>query len=96
MQRDTNRTLTRNDSNNYILQITDSFNCVNKDTFHLFVNAPVTANAGRDTFICKGDKYTLHGKGGAFYQWRNLTAGNAIQAKTTVDGKINTAATTLL
>ena len=78
---DTLRTLTRSDSNSYILQITDSFNCQNQDTFRLYVNPPVLANAGADIAICKGDTTTLHASGGQLYQWRNLTTGSVILAK---------------
>ena len=78
---DTLRTLTRSDSNSYVLQITDSFNCQNQDTFKLYVNAPILANAGPDTAICYGDTATLHASGGQLYQWKNLTTGSIIVQK---------------
>jgi len=78
---DTNQTLTRNDSGSFILQITDSFYCKNTDTFRLYVNAPIPADAGPDTAICKGDTATLHASGGQLYEWKNLTTGSVIQPK---------------
>ena len=78
---DTLQTLTRNDSNSYVLQITDSFYCQNQDTFRLYVNAPIPANAGPDTAICHGDTATLHASGGMLYQWRSLANGSTILPK---------------
>lgn len=78
---DTTQTITRSDSNSYVLTLTDTFYCQNYDTFHLYVNAKIPANAGPDTAICHGDTATLRASGGMLYEWKNLTTGVIVQAK---------------
>jgi hypothetical protein len=79
---DTVRTITRKDSGSYIVTLTDTFNCVQRDTNRLFVNQQILPNAGSDTAICFGDTATLRPRGGQLYEWRDLSTGSVILAKT--------------
>ena len=78
---DTTRTILRTDSGRYIVELTDTFNCKQKDTMLLYVNSRIFPNAGLDTTLCYGDTSTLIGSGGQLYQWRDLSTGNIIQGK---------------
>ena len=78
---DTTQSISKKDSGQYILQIVDSFWCVNQDTFTLLVNPYINANAGNDTSICAKDSTKLRGSGGTLYQWRNLSTNLIIKPK---------------
>jgi len=78
---DTTRTIERSDSNRYVVFMTDTNNCQNRDTMMLYVNRQIIANAGLDTNICFRDTATLVGSGGQRYQWRNLNTGTIVRAK---------------
>ena len=78
---DTTRTITRNDSNNYIVVLTDSFGCVQNDTTKFRVNQKILSNAGIDTAICVKDTMKLVASGGSMYLWRNLTTDLIIRTK---------------
>ncbi len=78
---DTTQTISRNDSNNYIVKLTNSIGCIGYDTLKLRVNAPVAANAGNDMTICKNASVTLSGSGGQLYEWKNITGNTIVSAK---------------
>jgi hypothetical protein len=78
---DTTRRITRNDSNNFVVELTDTFNCKQTDTLALRVNRQLFPNAGIDTSICLRDTAVLRAQGGQLYQWRNLTTGAVIKPK---------------
>jgi hypothetical protein len=78
---DTTRTIERNDSGQYVVLITDTFSCRNRDTMMLYVNRKINARAGLDTAICFRDTATLRASGGQFYMWRNLNTGATLASK---------------
>jgi len=65
---DTSRYTNISDSNEYILQLTDSFGCSNYDTMNLFVNT-VPVNAGPNQTICDNDTVFMTATGADSYQW---------------------------
>lgn len=77
----TTRTISRTDSNRYIVTITDTLGCIGRDTMMLRVNGRILANAGIDTSICFRDTATLRASGGQLYQWRNVNNGMMLSAK---------------
>lgn len=52
----------------YVLIVTDAFNCSANDTVQVTINAAPVINAGPDAFIC-GTGTTLTATGGQNYQW---------------------------
>ncbi len=69
---DTTQSVVKRDSGMYVLLMTDTFGCRNRDTFRLFVNQPVLADAGLDTSVCPRDTVRLFAKGGHRYQWDRI------------------------
>ena len=53
----------------YAVTGTDQNGCTVSDTVTIYVVAMAVANAGNDTAICAGSSVSLHGAGGALYQW---------------------------
>ncbi|MFI5222329.1 MAG: T9SS type A sorting domain-containing protein, partial [Bacteroidia bacterium] len=80
---DTTQTITRRDSNLYILTILNKNGCSLKDSMMLFVNAKVNAKAYSDTTFCGSQTITLHATGGDKYEWRNTTNNLLIASKDT-------------
>jgi len=78
---DTTQTISRQDSGRYLVLLTDTFGCQLRDTMMLFVNRPVTPNAGLDTTLCFGDSVLLKPTGGQLYQWRLLNNNTTILSK---------------
>ncbi len=78
---DTTRTILATDSGQYIVELTDTFNCKQTDTMMLYVNRRIFPDAGQDTSLCYGDTVTLAGYGGQLYQWKDLSTGQIIQNK---------------
>ena len=78
---DSSRTITRNDSNLFIVTLTDTNNCSLKDSMPLYVNKSIIAFAGNDTNICVSGTVNLHATGGQNYQWKNLNTNTIIAAK---------------
>jgi gliding motility-associated-like protein len=78
---DTTQTIAKRDSGQYIVVLTDTFNCKQTDTTMLYVNQKVIADLGPDKAICEGSSVTLKATGGQLYQWRNLTTNALVQAK---------------
>ncbi|MFN9110692.1 MAG: hypothetical protein ACK5XN_11550, partial [Bacteroidota bacterium] len=76
---DTTQSITRNDSGMFVLLMTDTFGCRNRDTFHLKVNSPVVINAGLDTSVCPRDTVRLTATGGYKYKWDRIQ-GPTLQA----------------
>jgi hypothetical protein len=78
---DTSRIIIRNDSNNYVLRMTDSLGCVTYDTLRLRVNPKINAFAGYDRSICSGETILLTATGGQQYEWKNLNTNVIISPK---------------
>jgi gliding motility-associated-like protein len=78
---DTSQIIMRSDSGRYVVTLTDTFNCVKRDTLSLFVNRKIIPRAGLDTAICFKDTATLRGLGGYQYQWRNLATNTIVSPK---------------
>ena len=56
----------------YIKVITfDSNSCHSTDSVYIRVNPVPKADAGNDTFVCKGQSVNLHASGGIKYRWSN-------------------------
>ncbi len=67
-------------SGEYVVLVTDSNQCVGKDTVLLTVNPnPVILVTPSSATICKGDGLTLTAVGGVTYTWANLTGTGATQ-----------------
>ncbi len=81
---DTTRTITRNDSNLFVVTLTDSVNCQDRDSMMLYVNQPVSAFAGNDSTVCGSRSIVLHGSGGQFYVWKNLSTGATLSPKSSI------------
>jgi hypothetical protein len=75
---DTLQTISRMDSNQFIVTITDSFNCKQSDTMMLYVNRKVIASLGADKEVCYGDTVILKATGGYLYQWRDLLTNTVV------------------
>jgi len=57
---------------NYYVKVTNSNNCVGRDTILVTVNPTPSVNLGADTFICNGVTYTMDaGNAGSSYLWDN-------------------------
>ena len=74
-----NPTVSATSSGNYIVTVTDSRNCVAKDTVGVTVNPLPTANAGSDAAFCAGDSLSLNATGSGTtspytYAWSPTTA----------------------
>lgn len=52
----------------YIVSVTNSDGCMANDSVVVNISIP-TADAGRDSIICKGDSVQLSASGGVQYQW---------------------------
>ena len=60
---------------NYIVLVTDTNGCKNKDSVLITVNPLPPANAGPDQNICIGATTTLNGSGGLTYAWNSNPPG---------------------
>ena len=69
---DTTQTISRTDSGLYIVLMTDTFGCQNRDTFNLKVNEPVIVSAGLDTSACPSDTIRLIATGAYKYKWDRI------------------------
>jgi gliding motility-associated-like protein len=66
----TSQTIPVTASGQYIAQVTNSSNCVKRDTINIMVNPSPSVNLGNDTAICQGNQLILNaGNPGAFYLW---------------------------
>lgn len=68
---DTTRSISVKDSNAYVVRVTDSMGCVNRDTVNLFVNS-VKPELGSNRNICENDTVTLTATNAGTYTWYNL------------------------
>jgi gliding motility-associated-like protein len=82
---DTTQTITRRDSNEYIVTITDTFGCWQKDTMMLYVNRKVLPVLGPDKALCEGSTAVLKGQGGYQYEWFELGVTTPVKAKSYSD-----------
>jgi hypothetical protein len=58
----------------YYVKVTNSFNCIKRDTVLVTVHPTPLVNLGIDTFVCTGVSYTMNaGNAGATYLWDNST-----------------------
>ncbi|MFI5221166.1 MAG: T9SS type A sorting domain-containing protein [Bacteroidia bacterium] len=78
---DTVRTITRGDSNLFIVTLTDTLGCKVTDSLVLNVNPAIPANAGNDTTLCGSGIVNLRASGGQNYLWKNITTGSVIAPK---------------
>jgi hypothetical protein len=78
---DTTQTITRNDSGQFIVELTDTFGCQQTDTMQLKVNRQIFPDAGPDANVCSGDSVVLIGNGGQLYEWRELPSGTTLLSK---------------
>lgn len=53
----------------YMVTVTGDHGCSATDSVWVIVSSTVTANAGKDTNVCKGDTTQLHAMGGSMYTW---------------------------
>jgi len=68
----TSQTRVVNTSGNYSVKVTNSFNCIARDTIAVTVNPTPVVNIGIDAFVCTGVSYTMNaGNAGASYLWDN-------------------------
>ncbi len=58
-----------NVNSDYIVLVTDTNGCQNRDTISVTVNSLPVVNAGANQTICRGDNATLSGTGGVSYLW---------------------------
>ncbi|KAA5537064.1 T9SS type A sorting domain-containing protein [Taibaiella lutea] len=66
----TTQTRVVNTSGNYYVRVTNSFNCIKRDTIAVTVNPTPVVNIGNDAFVCTGVSYTMNaGNAGATYHW---------------------------
>ncbi|MEA3495659.1 MAG: T9SS type A sorting domain-containing protein [Bacteroidota bacterium] len=62
----------------YNLLVTDNqTSCTANDDIKIFITGGPTANAGKDTSICKGESITLIATGGTLYSW-NVGSGGPV------------------
>lgn len=69
----------------YVISISDSLGCTDKDTMLLFVNDTVKADAGPDQIVCFNDTFTISASGidtaggiaSGLYTWYDITPSNA-------------------
>ncbi len=57
------------ETTDYIIAITDTNSCINRDTLTVTVVPLVDADAGPDLTICDGDEVELQASGGAQFAW---------------------------
>ncbi|TNE79502.1 MAG: PKD domain-containing protein [Bacteroidetes bacterium] len=69
---DTTRAISVQDSNAYVVRVTDSMGCVNRDTVNLFVNS-AKPELGNNRNICENDTITLYATNADSYSWYNLS-----------------------
>lgn len=68
----TSQTRVVNTSGNYYVRVTNSFNCIKRDTIAVTVNPTPGVDIGNDAFVCTGISYTMNaGNTGATYLWDN-------------------------
>ncbi|UOQ64845.1 PKD-like domain-containing protein [Hymenobacter volaticus] len=81
--------------NQYILTVTTSNGCVNRDTVRVTVNPAAVANAGTDRAVCSGIATTLGTAAltGYTYQWSPATGLSSATAATPTLTLINTGPT---
>lgn len=60
----------------YVLTVTNSFNCVDKDTFLLSVNPLPNVDAGTNQAVCSGSSVQLNATGATSYTWSPATTLN--------------------
>ena len=60
---------------NYVVDITNSYGCTNRDSVLLTVIQPFSIEVVQDTFVCKGSSVQLQVKGANTYIWINSTTG---------------------
>lgn len=93
--------VTINEPGQYVIEVTDSLGCMDTDTFILFVNDTVVAEAGLNQVICINDSFYIEASGldtvnnlnSGFYNWSDITAtpiidlgtANIIGVEATVD-----------
>jgi PKD repeat protein len=53
----------------YVVNVWNTFGCVNSDTVEVIVHEPPIASAGSDVTICEGQSATLMAEGGIAYEW---------------------------
>lgn len=68
-----NPTVTLNNTQNYVLTVTDGNGCVNTDSITVNTVALPIANPGSNVSICPGANTTLNGSGGTSYTWTPAT-----------------------
>ena len=73
----------------YIVTVTDTNGCVNKDSVTVTVNPLPVANTSSDASICIGDSTTLTASGGVSYNWSpsaglNVATGSSVNASPAV------------
>lgn len=80
----TSQTITTNTGGAYSVQVTNSFQCVGRDTLQLTVNpSPVIVSLGADTAFCYGNALTLDAQNaGASYLWSTGATTQTISAAT--------------
>ncbi|WP_162903404.1 Ig-like domain-containing protein [Taibaiella koreensis] len=70
----TTQTRTVTNSGTYFVKVTNSSNCLARDTIQVTVNPTPTVNLGIDTNLCEGISYVLQaGNTGASYLWNDNT-----------------------
>lgn len=61
-----------NTSGNYYVKVTNSFNCIKRDTILVTVNPSPGVDIGNDAFVCTGVSYTMNaGNAGSVFLWDN-------------------------
>lgn len=69
---DTTRAISVVDSNAYVIRVTDSMGCINRDTVNLFVNV-AKPELGNNRNICENDTVTLVASNSDTYTWYSLS-----------------------
>ncbi|HXH18481.1 MAG TPA: PKD domain-containing protein [Chitinophagales bacterium] len=69
----------------YIVTVTDTNQCVDKDSVNITVNPLPETYAGEDTYICEGSMLQLNGSGGISFLWSpgNLVSDSTLPNPTT-------------
>ena len=59
----------------YVVEVTNSFGCKNKDTSVVNIAGPFKLKVPADTFVCRGNSVQLYATGASTYKWINNITG---------------------
>ncbi len=77
----------------YVVTVLDSNACVFTDSFTVYANIYVNADAGADSSVCLGDSIKLEGIGGLTYNWQPSTQISGSNLVANITGQIDSTTT---